>query len=86
MSAKKFSDLVNDKKLIDHVKERILDIKCEHITIAIYGIHKPTERQERAILELEMHIKCHLQFFKAVEPLATFVLMVTKSVAIIPYK
>lgn len=71
---------------MNHIHALSLQSKFEHLTIVVYGSAKPSEEQEFAIMEVEMFFKCYWQFVKKIEDLASLIIIVSKSVAQIPFK
>ncbi|KAG5886347.1 hypothetical protein JTB14_000450 [Gonioctena quinquepunctata] len=82
----KFTKLVRENSLINHIQHIHENIQFHHLSIAVFGKEKPSEDEEYAVMEVEMFFKCYWQFVKKSEDLASFVMMVTKSIAQIPYK
>ncbi|XP_028132976.1 uncharacterized protein LOC114328345 [Diabrotica virgifera virgifera] len=58
----------------------------DHLTILVYGIGKPTDKQELEILEAEMFFPTFWNFVRTKEAVASFIYMATKAVSYYPYK
>lgn len=81
-----FKTLVCTKNLNTHIHSIALQIKFEHLTIAVFGLDKLSDDQEYAVTEVEMFYKCYWQFVTKLEDLASLIFVITKAIAQIPYK
>lgn len=77
---------MKNHNLNTHIHSVSLKLKFQHLTIAVFGLNKPSDDQEYAVMETEMFFKCYWQFVNKVEDLSSLVFMLTKAVAQIPYK
>lgn len=86
LSCDKFKSFVNNNDLNTFVNSVALQLKFKHLTIVVFELDKLNEKQEYAVIEVEMFHKCYWQFVKNLDDLASLIFTITKAVAQIPYK
>lgn len=77
---------MKNNNLNTHIHSVSLELKFQHLTIAIFGLNKLNDEQEYAVMETEIFFKCYWQFVNKVDDLSSLVFTLTKAVAQIPYK